>query len=182
MEDPRKVMAIGSKNWVVSLCCGQVQSANDVIQKSKQILNNIHKRKKQQSCQVSCHLENSSRLCDLCGTKNTYFWPSWMFLLKTPFSSSPSKGSRWRRLINFPVNSALTGCDACKIVVRFDCIKHLFSYLSWGEFFEKQVWSSMPGSVVNASPLRFFTFLWFSFLCAIVDLPQCEMEPSFQVY
>ena len=46
MEDPRKVIAIGSKNWVVSLCCGQVQSANAVIQKSKQILNNIHPKRK----------------------------------------------------------------------------------------------------------------------------------------
>ena len=38
-------MAIGSKNWVVSLYCGQVQSANDVIQKSKQILNNTHPKR-----------------------------------------------------------------------------------------------------------------------------------------
>ena len=28
---------------------------------------------KQQSCQVSCHLENSSRLCDLCGRKKHLF-------------------------------------------------------------------------------------------------------------
>ena len=41
---------------------------------------------KQQSCQVSCHLENSSRLCDLCGRKNNYFWPSWTSALKNLFN------------------------------------------------------------------------------------------------
>ena len=35
---------------------------------------------KLQSCQVSCHLENSSRLCDPSGRKNTYFWPSWFYI------------------------------------------------------------------------------------------------------
>ena len=71
---------------------------------------------KQQSCQVSCHLENSSRLCDLCGRKNTYFWPSWFrsilgdnknefchFLyakslsqMHSLFIRRPTGGKRWR--------------------------------------------------------------------------------------
>ena len=38
---------------------------------------------------------------------------------------------------------------------------------------------SEPGFVVNASPLSFSPSLGSLFLCAIVDLPQCEMEPSF---
>ena len=37
----------------------------------------------------------------------------------------------------------------------------------------------MPGSVVNASPLIFSPFICSLSFCAIVDLPQCEMEPSF---
>ena len=37
----------------------------------------------------------------------------------------------------------------------------------------------MPGSVVNVSPLIFSPFVCSLFLCAIVDLPQREMDPSF---
>ena len=31
-------------------------------------------------CQVSCHSDNSSYLCEPCETKNTHFWPSWIAL------------------------------------------------------------------------------------------------------
>ena len=40
-----------------------------------------------------------------------------MFLLQTPFSSSHSRGSRWRRLTNFPVNSALMVAMLVKLLL-----------------------------------------------------------------
>ena len=55
---------------------------------------------KQQSCQVSCHLENSSRLCDLCGRKNTYFWPSWKTLHFRWIRDQSTSSLYWLKSIN----------------------------------------------------------------------------------
>ena len=71
-----------------------------------------------------------------------------MFLLQTPFSSSHSRGSRWRHLTNFPVNSALMVAMLVKPLIVL-----IASNTSFRE-------ASVP-SVVNAS---FHLFLFSFFL------------------
>ena len=90
-----------------------------------------------------------------------------MFLLKTPFSSSHSRGSRWRRLTNFPVNPASMVTMLVKLLLV------LFA------------WNTSPATSLEVSFLRskyalcykrfsfnFFTFLLFSFF-----LPDCRSFP-----
>ena len=59
-----------------------------------------------------------------------------MFLLKTAFSSSHSRGSKWRRLTNFPVNSASMIAMLVKLLLVLIASK---TSPATSEFFEKQV-------------------------------------------
>ena len=97
-----------------------------------------------------------------------------MFLLKTPFLSSHSRGSRLRRLINFPVNSALMVVMLAKLLLAL-----IASNNSPATALEVSFSRSKYALCCKRFSFNFFTFLLFSFLCAIVDLSQCEMETSF---
>ena len=100
-----------------------------------------------------------------------------MFLLKTPFSSSHSRGSRWRRLTNFPVNSA-------SIVAML--VKLLLVLIAWNispaTSLEVSFSRSKCALCCKRFSFNFFTFLLFSF--SLCDFRSFQMwwKLPFQVY
>ena len=97
-----------------------------------------------------------------------------MFLLKMAFSSSHSKGSRWRRLTYFPVNSAAMVAMPVKLLLVFTA-----SNTSRDEFFEMQV----RPPVVNTSLLIFPPFFCSLFFSARLSIfPNARWKLPFQVF
>ena len=99
-----------------------------------------------------------------------------MFLFKTPFSSSHSRGSRWRCLTNFPVKLALMVTMFVKLLSVL-----ITSDTSPATSLEVSFSRSKYALCCKHFSFNFFTFFFFCslFFCAIVDLSQCEMETSF---
>ena len=88
-----------------------------------------------------------------------------MFLLQTPLTSSHSRRSRWRRLTNFPVNSALMVAMLVKLLLVL-----IASNTSPATYLEE----SFSRSKCALCGKRFFS----PFFYTIVDLSQCEMGTS----
>ena len=97
-----------------------------------------------------------------------------MFLLKTAFSISHSRGSRWRRLTCFPVNSAAVVAMLVKLLFVL-----IASNTSPATSLVVSFSRSKYALCCKRFSLLFPPFFCSLFLCVIVDLSQCKMETSF---
>ena len=67
---------------------------------------------------LSWHSNNSSCLCELCGRKNTHFWPSWIVLRGVTIYRQETQANKLKLTL---ANSSLLS-DFCHLNVMFICL------------------------------------------------------------